>query len=579
MISLLRIQTDTLKFNTTATETDFLIPFKLSEESFTHWLSTLDSNSAAEKTHQVLLAIQAINQEDKLTKKQKSLLLECIYKSMLDFLTPLNTIILNSSLPLAKHEQQNTQNIVSIYAELANGFESCLPKISDLSSAQSMFYGLQSLINAYLHIAEIYQQVYPGFWKQSYKFYGLASKLKIQDLNIEQHGYHSNTINKAFKHLIALYHCDLEHFRPRDIFIVSACVEMHTSVMLLGRKIPIEKTSRYSSLDLTLDKPPSVITNLKQTEKNAIRFFSAYSAAIEINKNAPNEAPGSGVIKSINRENILQAAKTLSLSQQRKFTRFNEENEYPGIIGFSHLIEQLHNASPLRPSTTNKKAIDQRDPRIAGGWAVPNIELVTEGYESIDALKQNQLPSGLLREEQSKAELAIKSSLRKNIWTKSESKAKHIPTINPDKLYVVDSSIKGYRIIFDTNANQSTIQIGDIIGINNNNTMEIGMICRLTQLTEHKLQLGIKLLALESELCYISLPNHDSVYTWAIFLPGIKALNSPDSLIFNDSKFRSGEFINLHRANIEPVSCRLNKLLHLTSAAMHIELFNARAMQ
>ncbi len=76
MISLLRIQTDTLKFNTTATETDFLIPFKLSEESFTHWLSTLDSNSAAEKTHQVLLAIQAINQEDKLTKKQKSLLLE-----------------------------------------------------------------------------------------------------------------------------------------------------------------------------------------------------------------------------------------------------------------------------------------------------------------------------------------------------------------------------------------------------------------------------------------------------------------------------------------------------------------------
>jgi hypothetical protein len=69
----------------------------------------------------------------------------------------------------------------------------------------TLFYGLQSLINAYLHIAEIYQQVYPDFWKQSYKFYGLASKLKILDLNIEQHGSHSNTVNMAFKHLLALY--------------------------------------------------------------------------------------------------------------------------------------------------------------------------------------------------------------------------------------------------------------------------------------------------------------------------------------------------------------------------------------
>jgi hypothetical protein len=62
--------------------------------------------------------------------------------------------------------------------------------------------------------------------------------------------------------------------------------------------------------------------------------------ALEINKNATHEAPGSGVIKSINRENILQAVKTLSLSQQRKFTRFTEQIEYNGIIGFSHIIEQ-----------------------------------------------------------------------------------------------------------------------------------------------------------------------------------------------------------------------------------------------
>lgn len=184
-----------------------------------------------------------------------------------------------------------------------------------------------------------------------------------------------------------------------------------------------------------------------------------------------------------------------------------------------------------------------------------------------------------LREEQSRIDQALKNSQSKNIWANPENKLLQDRPDNPDKFNIIDSSIKGYKIIFDTKVNQSTVQIGDIIAIANNNTQEIGIICRISQLTGHKLELGIKLLALESELSYISLPNHDSIYAWAIFLPGIKALDSADSLLFNDSKFQPSEFVNLHRANIEPVACRLNKLLHLSSAATHIELFNSKVMQ
>ena len=569
----------TFRFETSSTDTGFQVPFKLSERSFKQWLSTLGNNPVTEQTHQVLLAIQAINQGKMLSKQQKSLFLESIYKRMLVFLAPRSIAILNSPLPLAKSERINLQNTVSIYAELANGFGSCLSKVSDLDSAQTLFYGLQSLIQAYLHISEVYQQVYPNFWAQSYKFYGLASKLNIQDLNIEQHSYHSNTISKAFKHLLALYHCDLAQFRPRDMLTISACMEKHTSKMRLGKKFKVEKASRYSGFDLTVDKSPSDITRLKQSERSAIRFFSAYTAAIEINKNATNEAPGTGVIKSINRENILQAAKTLSLSQKRKFTRLNEEIVHNGIIGFSSIIQQLLSATPLTPDAKNKQA--DLDPRVAGGWRVPNIELVTEGYESLDAIKRTrqQMQMGLLREEQSRVNQTKKNSVSKDIWEKPDTKLQKDRPVNPDKFHVVDSSINGYKIIYDTDINQATVQISDIIAINHSNSLEIGMIRRLEQLTEHKLQLGIKLLALESEISYISLPNHDSIYAWAIFLPGIKALNTSDSLIFNDNKFQSGEFINLHRANTEPVSCRLNKLLHLSSAAMHIEIFNAKAMQ
>jgi len=360
---------------------------------------------------------------------------------------------------------------------------------------------------------------------------------------------------------------------------ISACVEKYTSIMLLGKEFPVEKISLYSGFNLTIDSPPDNLIRLKQSEQRAIGFFSAYTAAIEINKNATYEAPGTGVIKAINRENIIQASKSLSMSQKRKFTRFNHQIEHNGIIGFNRIIKHLHDASPLAPSAKNATSIDEKDSRVAGGWAVPNIQLVTEGYESLETIKRDRHRMGLLRDEQRKIDQATKNSLSKNIWATPDTKFQSEAPIKPDTFYIMDSSIKGYRIIFDTDINQSTVQIGDIISINNNNTMEIGIICRLAQLTEHKLQLGIKLLAMESEISYISLPNHDSIYAWAIFLPGIKALNSTDSVIFNDSQFQSGEFINLHRANTEPVSCRLNKLLHLSSAATHIEIFNPAIMQ
>ncbi|WP_221894912.1 hypothetical protein [Bathymodiolus japonicus methanotrophic gill symbiont] len=92
------------------------------------------------------------------------------------------------------------------------------------------------------------------------------------------------------------------------------------------------------------------------------------------------------------------AAKTLSLSQKRKFTRFNEKNQHHGLIGFCAIIQQLHNSSPLNTEALGKQGIDPIDPRVAGGRIVPNIELVTEGYESLDAMNKSRQHMGLLRE-------------------------------------------------------------------------------------------------------------------------------------------------------------------------------------
>lgn len=576
---------DTYKFSITPVDTKIQLPFNLTETALTQWLKNLPKPVEAKP---ILCAIQAINKENDLTKTSKLSFLENIYHLVPAILEPLKQTILNSALPLSPEELDSARNIVSIHAELANGFASCITNRSNRSSAKTLFYGLQSLITAYIHISEVYQQPFSNFWKQSYKLYGLACKLQIQDQKIAHYKGHSNTISKAFKHLLALYHCGLEQFRPRDMLAISTILEKNTSLMLIDIQITPINSTLYSGFDLNTNTAPTTIPRLKTTEESTLRFFSAYSVAAEISKNVQVEANGTGVLKSINVRNILQAAKTLSLSQKRKFTRFNEKKIKTGIIGFNTIIAELAKVSSLSPTTS--ASITEYDPRFVGGWRIPNLELVTEGYESLDVMrgKLDQDQNLMLPEEKIRLSPEKKifdannniDSSNSRIWdTPSDSKQQEPSSSANSELDIHDSSVKGYKVVYNTRGDHTArLQIGDIIGIKNNESIEIGIIRRILQLSEHKLQLGIKLLGLKAELAYISLPKHHSVYAWVLFLPGIKVLNTADSIVFNDNKFQRGEFVNLYRTDKEVVAFRLSKLLNISSAAMHMELFPTSIM-
>lgn len=580
---------DIYKFKLAPTDTNFQNLFALTENALSEWLDSLEntSNSGAQNPN-LLCVIQAIHKEEGLLTPKKSVFLQSIYKALPIYLQPLQTKLLNSALPLSSKEQSDLEHIVWIYAELANGFAGCTTKKNNPENAHTLFYGLQSLIIAYIHISQVYQQPFPNFWKQSYLFYGLACKFEIQDLEIEQHTLHSNTISKAFKYLMALYHCGLEQFRPRDILELSTCMEKHTSSMLIDKKISNSTAAQYSAFDLNSDTPPSAIHRLVKTEKNAFRFFSAYTAAIKISKKAPQRASGTGILKSINQENILRAAKTLSLTQNRKYTRLNKQKNMSGIIGFKSIVDELTKTTSLKPNVKTHKKVTQYESKEIGGWKVPDLELVAEGHDFLDvmtfSLDQASLLSGQQKQKGRAKHLSIAENNfddeEKNIVASEEDDSAQQNQIsdNYPELDISDSSIKGYKIIFDTLSNDQRLQIGDVISIKNNTSTEIGIIHRITQLTDHKLQLGIKLLALDSEIAYISFPKQESVYAWALFLPGIKALNLTDSIIFNDSKFQCGEFVSLHREEQEPVSYRLSELLHLSSAATQIELFHSNMM-
>jgi hypothetical protein len=566
---------DIYNFKSAPAHSNFQLPFELTGKAFGAWLLSLENSSASEKAHQVFLAIQSINSNNTLAIEKKPPLLIGIYQAMPLFLEPLKNNLLNSVLPLTPEENSHIEYIVWIYAELANGFASCTNKKSNLANAQTFFYGLQSLIAAYLFISITYKAPYANFWKQSYLLYGLASNLEIHDLTIKVHDHHSNTVSKAFKHLIALYHCDFHQFRPRAMLSISTCIEKYTSLMLLEKKFDKKSPMQYSGFDLNTDAPPSSLTRLKKNQKSAFRFFSGFNAAISINQNTNDEAQGSGILKLINRELIQQASYSLSLQKKRQFTRIVEQKEQYGIMGLASIIQSLRNNSSLQINPQKEK-IESFDPRVAGGWSVPNLELVSEGYESIAVMKHMLNNSSFKDNNTVQAKKIFGANSNKttdtSIWNNTPDQATE--STQESLLNISDSSIKGYKIIFNTDNNSSKVQIGDVIGIKHSDTIEVGIIRRIMQLTEHEIELGIKLFALESELAYISLPDHDAIYTWALFLPEIKALNSSNSVVFNDNRFQSGEFITLHRADLKPQTCRLHNLLHLSSAATHIEISN-----
>jgi len=562
----------TYQFKTPPKISDTQIPFALTSKAFKKWLDSLSTKPDNEQAHQILLAIQAINTESSLLPEKKSALLIGIYQETLVFLKPLKNNILNSALPLTSEELCDVEHIVWIYAELANSFEHCMTKKSNATNAVTFYFGIQSLITAYLYISAVYEAPYANFWKQSYLFYGTACQLNLHDLSIDLGEQRSSTVSHAFKHLIALYHCDLHQFRPRTILQVSSCIEKHTSSMLLDTKFSEKRSSLYSALNLNSDLPPTHLNRLDKTEKKALRFFHGFNAAAEIFKYSSQEAQGNGTLKLINNKALLQAAKSLSQSKKRRFTRLSENRDHDGIIGLDNIIQTLRHDSSLVINQKKKKRNGYQT--TSGGWSVPDLNLVSEGYESIDAMKALLSDEATTKSNTAQAKHLMSISSRDEVWPSKHTTSAIMPTTEAP-LSIIDSSIKGYKIELNLTNSNIRVQLGDIIGLKNKNSYEIGIIHRATLQTKDKVQLNIKLLSFESELTYLSTPKNDSVKTWALLLPSNKAPGSADSVIFNDSHFKCGEYIFLNRADTKPHSYKLQKLLHINSAASHIELLSA----
>jgi hypothetical protein len=159
-----------------------------------------------------------------------------------------------------------------------------------------------------------------------------------------------------------------------------------------------------------------------------------------------------------------------------------------------------------------------------------------------------------------------------NIWSVTGNSATKDDSVNFGEFVVNNSSINGYSMMLK-NGHQVRTNIDELIGFTNNEDerIEIGLIRRINKAPNGGINFGIEIMALEAQALCISKQHKLTETFWALFLPGIKSLNKPDSIMFSSNTFALGDVICLHQG-VDKIYCRLNKLLHETADIRHIEL-------
>jgi len=532
---------------------NFELPFSLTKKSFNLWVDTINDRLIIHQAEHIFLVVQTINQSDTLNKADMSSFLIHVIQKLYPKLQLLKNFLLDCALPITQREAEISNYIIWTYIEFARGLKDSITESKNAKNAATIFYSLQSLIEVYIYSLITYQQPPELFWKHSYFLYGIACHFKIEKLvikNIDNDKPH--TIFQIFKHLLAIYHCDLRQFRPREIFFILESLEQQKSDLLLEKHFDPQRKPQYSIIDLNTDEEPIKLTLYEKKQQGALRFFTAYDAIVNIVTQIKNDNnQQKNTIQAITQANILQAAKTLSLSQKRIHKRTYQKNIKLGIIGFTNIINTLKEESSLPEQF--EKQIKQSSPRVKKD----------KGFSLIEQEHQKNTPS------QSKHFLNKKQLNDDNLQATLDSKYNN----NNIQLTIIDYSIKGYKLEVNLEHVSEKVKIGDLIAIKQSKHLELGFIQRIMRLDHNRLHLGIKLLSLESNLVFIQAAKDKNFIEWGILLSQFKDRDLLGGLILEHSKMHNGDYIHIFRDNEEEAEIyQLNKELRINYAFSHIEI-------
>jgi len=548
------------------------LPFSVSKSKIEAWLHDLPGDEAYSSCTQLLNTLQILNSTD-LQPQKRFIAMEAIGNYLDVFIKLIEKKFIDAGFPLNQEEADHIALIIWASGELAKGFSLCVSekKLSSDENSIAIYSGLKSLGNALLYVSMAYESPYKGYWKLYYQFYQQAEKLSLLEGAVSRNSVFLGRIDRVFKQILSFYHCGSNQLQPKEMKAIYQFLNGYGEKALVRTNINPKQTSYYTAFDIIQDHAPAKLINVRKSRLANVRYFSAINIAKAIKHDIQLQPVGTDIMHSVRIALLTKVLKTLSFTQSRKFTRVKEDKPEYGVMGFSDSVRYLRNSE----SNTSpvELEITEYDPRIAGIWTEPSLELLPEGEELVQQM-WNTLKTGVAHDKKINQIFTTRKNIASsdNIWSVTGNSATKDDSVNFGEFVVNNSSINGYSMMLK-NGHQVRTNINELIGFTNNedDRIEIGLIRRINKTPNGGINFGIEVMALEAQALCISQQHKLNDTFWALFLPGIKSLNKPDSIMFSSNLFAPGDFICLHQG-VDKIYCRLNRLIHETADIKHLEL-------
>ncbi|MCK5924608.1 MAG: hypothetical protein KAG10_01805 [Methylococcales bacterium] len=541
---------NTSKFRPIPEYHPFEIPFALENAALQEWLNALSAEESKSACFQLLRWLQALNLTDLPPQKRLSFLM-MTEEYLRSYINHLKGVCWDVGYPLTIDEKVYAEVVTWNYLLLAKGFFIVTQQTQEKAAAAiALSKALTSKGQAQLQIAAVYALPPDGFWQDTYQMFVLAQQKRLLPVTIRKQK--KMTLETFFKKLLVFQACDTNQFHARDMqtifyFLDNVC-----------HKISFKKyegdLESFFSFDTSIDEPPKKCHIRSHKLSSTTYYFSPMVVALEIYSTLKGEASWKDILKPVNSTLFSRVIKTLGLGQRRRYTRIKDEYDVQGIIGFEDIVHFLRKAASIsvkpQPQLSLQRAKD----------ATRNLKIY---------IQNKDVGLSVSNESALSQDMAYHSIWHEPTVLKENDAIKEVDIKD---IHIFDSSAKGYLLYWNNTNIKLRAKIGDVFGIisKDKQRLEIAMIRRISINENNHFRFGAEVIGFESEIVYICHPDSDH-YIWAIFIPGIKALDQTDTLIFSTENFTVGDKIHIYRGQ-EKIQGLTVKELHSTSGVFIGEL-------
>lgn len=546
------------------------------------WVSSLPMANIGETARQLYHAIIEFNQL-RLTEQSRFDLLELVRNPIHYVCNALNRRYLTQSIVLDDSQRKIANLAQALQTHLAIGYkiiiESKLREPNTKSKeliARSIHRSLSDMAPNILRSYQLYLKTPPGIWLEIHSLFqvAIANNLAHYKLADEQNkGDEPLSIQDLYARLLLLGGCQPNQLHQRDLNEIFQALESWAGMV---------------SLDEVADQQSTLIVNPETDSGPIYRHLmkpQSYSDYMGLNTSSlvralhqslmpPLEgavAPNVGVIipMSINSRLVQHLVQSWGGMKQRAFSRSLTKGEVEVAVGLSAVhfrlsngvgfYRQLYRAEEATTSTSNPfmgAAVAQFDSQDTQATKAQGD--VWEG--SFDAGK-NVIPGAI----------DVPSDSRSNNpQDGGESYPEYLAEL-------INTSPRGYCLGWIGNL-AGNVQTGEIVAIREtgNNRWNLGIIRWIRQGAQDGAQIGIELVAPNSEPCAVRLLNKTGThgdYMRGLVVPEIRSIAQPGSILVPRIPFQVGQKVGMNQRGVEN-KLQLIKKIQGTSTLNQFQIRN-----